>query len=231
MDKKLDPYFGDETGSDIKPERGAAPPVLEDTVTVSPESQGSGFSPRIRVIGALVLVAIAVVLVPLIFSQRDLRETTRVAPDAETDTQVVVTELDGAGNPDKKSVARRDGIPPPISPIAFPPDAVIAPVTEAEPPKAGPAVPSHPEKDVATKPTPQADRWYVQMGVFAQSANAERLKSQLQKAGFESADVESAEGGRKRVRIGPYTAAADARTAMAAIEHKTGLRGVVRELP
>lgn len=231
MDKKLDPYFGDETGSDIKPERGAAPPVLEDTVTVSPDSQGSGFSPRIRVIGALVLVAIAVVLVPLIFNQRELRDTTRVAPDAETDTQVVVTELDSSGSRDSKKDSRRDGIPPPISPIAFPPDAVTAPATDAEALKDSPAAQPSTETDAAKKPATRTDRWYVQMGVFAQGANAERLKSQLQQAGFESADIESAEGGRKRVRIGPYDDASDARTAMAAIERKTGLRGVVRELP
>mgnify|MGYP000383179190 CR=1 FL=1 len=229
MDKKLDPYFGDEPDSGKRPELGSAPPVLEDTVTASPETTGSAFSPRVRVIGALVLVAIAVLLVPLIFSKRELRDTTRVAPDAGTDTQVVVTELDRAGSDDN----RRDGIPPPISPVAFPPDVVTtpAPVTAAEPVDDKPSTRPLSQKETGTPPPAQADRWYVQMGVFAQGANAERLKTRLQQAGFETAGIESAEGGRKRVRIGPYDAAADARTAMAAIERKTGLRGVVRELP
>lgn len=231
MDKKLDPYFGDEPDSGKRPELGGAPPVLEDTVTASPETTGSAFSPRVRVIGALVLVAIAVLLVPLIFSKRELRDTTRVAPDAGTDTQVVVTELDRAGSDDN----RRDGIPPPISPVAFPPDVVTtpvtAPVTATEPADDKLSARSPSQKETGTPPPAHADRWYVQMGVFAQGANAERLKTRLQQAGFETAGIESAEGGRKRVRIGPYDAAADARTAMATIERKTGLRGVVRELP
>lgn len=227
MDKKLDPYFGDEPDSGKRPELGSAPPVLEDTVTAAPESSAPAFSPRVRVIGALVLVAIAVLLVPLIFSKRELRDTTRVAPDAGTDTQVVVTELDRAGSDDN----RRDGIPPPISPVAFPPDVVTTPVTAAEPADDKPSARPPSQKETGTPPAAQAERWYVQMGVFAQGANAERLKTRLQQAGFETAGIESAEGGRKRVRIGPYDAAADARTAMATIERKTGLRGVVRELP
>jgi cell division septation protein DedD len=233
-ENKLDPYFGDE--------KSDAPPVLRNTV--SPEESSapsSGFNPRYRVIGAVVLVLLAIVLLPFIFGKRELRDTTRVAPDGESDTQVVVTDLGRESGSGKD----KGGIPPPISPVAFPPDVVTVPEVAAE--GAPPALPDKSSAgstgdeapavktsagDSALKATPAAgNRWYVQMGVFAQASNADRLKDQLLKAGFDTVSVESADGGRKRVRVGPYEDARHAKTALAAIERKTGLRGVVRELP
>lgn len=232
-ENKLDPYFGEEKGN--------SPPVLRDTVAPeAPSGQmgasAGGFHPGYRVIGAVVLVLLAIVLLPFIFGKRELRDTTRVAPEGESDTQVVVTDI-GRGSGSGKE---REGIPPPISPVAFPPDIVTSPEVVAEgasPEKAG-AEPQN-AKAPAEKTTADASpprtapaagkNWYVQMGVFAQASNAERLRDQLNKAGFDTVSIESADGGRKRVRVGPYDDASHAKTALATIERKTGLRGVVRE--
>lgn len=229
-ENKLDPYFGEE--------RSDAPPVLRDTVAPEASSTSArGFSPGYRVIGAVVLVLLAIVLLPFIFSKRELRDTTRVAPEGESDTQLVVTDV-GRGSASSKE---REGIPPPISPVAFPPDIVTAPevvsesASPAKPDKAAPSDKATAEKSTAAAssviPAPPAGKsWYVQMGVFAQASNAERLRDQLNKAGFDTVSIESADGGRKRVRVGPYDDAGRARTALATIERRTGLRGVVREL-
>jgi cell division septation protein DedD len=229
-ENKLDPYFGEE--------RSDAPPVLRDTVAPeAPSTSARGFHPGYRVIGAAVLVLLAIVLLPFVFSKRELRDTTRVAPDGESDTQLVVTDV-GRGSASGKA---NEGIPPPISPVAFPPDIVTSPEVVSES-----ASPERPEKGspnekataersavVASSPMPAppaGKSWYVQMGVFAQTSNAERLRDQLNRAGFDAVSIESADGGRKRVRVGPYDDAGRARTALATIERKTGLRGVVREL-
>ncbi len=233
-ENKLDPYFGEE--------RSDAPPVLRDTLAPDAPSGSAGapargFNPGYRVIGAVVLVLLAIVLLPFIFSKRELRDTTRIGPAGESDTQLVVTDV-GRGPASGKA---REGIPPPISPVAFPPDIVTAPEVVSESPSPEkPAKGSLNDKAPAEKsaiaaspanPAPAAGRsWYVQMGVFAQTSNAERLRDRLNKAGFDAVSIESADGGRKRVRVGPYDDAGRARTALATIERKTGLRGVVREL-
>lgn len=227
-ENKLDPYFGEE--------KVGAPPVLRDTVAPTPSAPAGGFNPGYRVIGAVVLVLLAIVLLPFIFGKRELRDTTRVAPEGESDTQVVVTDV-GRGSGGGKE---REGIPPPISPVAFPPDIVTSPEVVSAPPEkpdAGSLNAKAPaEKSAADASPPKqvpaaAKSWYVQMGVFAQTSNAERLRDQLNKAGFDTVSIESADGGRKRVRVGPYDDASHAKTALATIERKTGLRGVVREFP
>jgi cell division protein FtsN len=73
------------------------------------------------------------------------------------------------------------------------------------------------EKPAAAKPGAQ----YLQVGSFANAADAEKLKARLALMGFE-AGVQIAELGSKgvwhRVRLGPYKTAADAESARAALK-------------
>lgn len=81
---------------------------------------------------------------------------------------------------------------------------------------------AHPQSPAAAQnPTATSGAQYLQVGSFANSSDAEKLKARLALMGFE-ANVQTAELGDKgvwhRVRLGPYKTAADLEKARAALK-------------
>ena len=182
-----------------------------------------------RLTGALILVAALVVLVPEIFSGRRAHEPTKDAPPAAPASEgpplrTYTTDLDAATAPPVGQAP--DAAPKTQAPATpEPPPAVAASVPPAAPP-AKPAVAPEPVR--AAEPAVAGD-WFVQVGSFAQVANAQRYAQQLRSQGYAAIVLPPAAGkSLSRVRVGPARtreAAAALLERLAASGHKGAVVG------
>ena len=172
-----------------------------------------------RLTGAIILVALIVLLVPEL-----LTGPIRMRP-VPAATAATVGAGDAAhGEPPLRSYTMTLGAPPPAEagPPAVSPQAPPVPPTPS--PQAGPAEQATPGEEPAAPQgslqgskspahsEPQEDRssassagWVVQLGSFASRQNAERLARSLERRGFRMS-VSSARAGSRilwRVRAGP----------------------------
>lgn len=176
-----------------------------------------------RLVGAGVLILALVLLGPLILDggpRVDPGEA--VAPGQRPDEMRTQTfEIGGrrqAPDTAPPSPVVAPPAPPPVeapvvpreAPATAASDLTIAPAPEREAPApAGkppvtPAVPAA-ELPPATPAAPAAGGFLVQVGTFAQEANAQRLTATLKQRGFEAFVSPLARGGKTlyRVRVGP----------------------------
>jgi DedD protein len=182
---------------------------------------------RQRLMGAAVLVVLAVVGFPLLFDTQprpisvdipiDIPDKNKVAPGAVPPALVKVpTEADAkaaelpptVGLGPKEEVvapapAAKDGGPA-VTPGAAPAAAAAAAAAQG---KEAPAV----AKDPATP------RYVVQVGAYAEDAKVREVRAKLEKAGLKTytQQADTKEGKRTRVRMGPYTDKAEAEKALA----------------
>jgi DedD protein len=166
---------------------------------------------RHRLIGATVLVLLAVTGFPLVFDTKP-RE---VAADIRIDM------------PDKDAVRSSQAPTPPPSVVSAPvpvPDADVPTEQKATDSVSKAVVPPSvmPEKapqaltkeeDVSPKPDPNSEksgdsapRFIVQVGAFAEEKKSIEVRSKLEKAGIKTYThiAQTKEGKRIRVRVGPY---------------------------
>jgi DedD protein len=189
-----------------------------------------------RLLGAAVLIALAVIFVPMFMSgsapQKSAEmETSNLAippaPDREFDKRVLSIDpaatnptAPGAGDVGKPVIApeqikREPPIEAPAAPAAQ--VATTQPVKPAAtPPKPAPAaeVPKPVEAPRLMPGQAASGRYYVNLGVYATGRNAQDLVANLKKGGF-AASLEATEYQGKpaeRVRVGPFAdrAAAEA---------------------
>ena len=167
---------------------------------------------RHRLIGATVLVLLAVIGFPLVFDTKP-RE---VSADIRIDM------------PDKDAVRSSQAPTPPPSVVTAPvpvPDAEVPTeqkATEVVAPKAVVPPSVMPEKtpqalakeeEVSPKPDPNSEksgdsapRFIVQVGAFAEEKKSNEVRSKLEKAGIKTYThiAQTKEGKRIRVRVGPF---------------------------
>ena len=197
-----------------------------------------------RVVGAVVLVALAVIFIPILLE----------GPDEETGPR----SLD---LPPPLEEMREGRIEPEEPVLVVPPEPVTtvvigengtaeptpAPAAEPEPPATVEA-PSEPEVETGPVPTPApsaepasppapaapapvAGGWVVQVGAFGQEANALALRDRLRQTGH-AAFVERVVVDAKpvfRVRVGPFTERAAAEARLSDLARDSGLQ--VRVMP
>lgn len=159
---------------------------------------------RERLIGALVLVALIVFLVPALLKGPG---TASDEPKA-ADTKSVEIMLDGATGPPEsdslvpepeiaqgKAEALSPMLPKTIEPVPPPPDAAIAEPQAPVPPQTGQAKPAATEQPA----------WAVQLGAFSSRRKAEGLVAELRSRGYSAFVLEYRAGGQllHRVRVGP----------------------------
>jgi DedD protein len=185
------------------------------------------FNPKYRIVGAIVLVALVVIFVPMILSGREpppeLKGAREAPPRAEiTETRVLVTPV----TPDEAT--------PPENSEAV--KVVQVPVENKPAPEAKPAAPVE-KPVVAKKPEPAKpatakieDGWMVQVGTFSNTENATRLRDRLRSLGHSVHADSVTVGGKKamRLRVGPFADRAKADKAQAQIRKETGVAGVVQ---
>lgn len=195
-------------------DNAAAPPTASETVEIARTKA------RRRLIGAAVLLGIGVIAFPLIFETQP-----RPIP---VDIAISVPAREGAAP-----------LPMPGAPTPAPPkpaNKLPEIVEKAEPEKAPVAKPADKPKPVdkpvektvavaAPVPAPAAsaataERFVIQVGAFAEDDAVRDARSKVEKLGLRTyiQAVETKEGKRTRVRVGPYTSREEADKAAAKLK-------------
>ncbi len=217
------------------------------------EDTSRSFNPKHRIVGAVVLVAAAVIIVPLILKNRAPQVPT--APVAETpvpDSKVEVTPVAPA-QPEPVNPAQ--AVPPPMpmtpgaqapaasgQPAAQVPESTAPASAEQNPPatpelapkKARSVAPAHiRHQAVHVAKASVTHGWVIQLGAFSNRTNALRVKQKLERKGFR-AELDRVKLDGKigvRVRVGPVKKNSEARMLQAHIARQTGIKGVVLAYP
>jgi DedD protein len=179
-----------------------------------------------RLIGAAVLIALAVIFVPMFLGRAPQQENTTL-------------HLDIPPPPDRKFETRTLPVTEPATPVA--PDKLVTvdthapgnlerqPDTQAAPPStvAAPAKAAAPDKATTANPvaaapstTTAGGRFAVQLGVYADPAHADALVMKLKKLGYTASreTIEYQGKPAQRVRVGPFADRAAAEAARLAIK-------------
>jgi len=200
-----------------------------------------------RMVGALVLVALAVIFLPMLFTREDeLRQVQVEAPAPPAVPALAQVQVEPVAVPepqviqDEALAAQEPSAP--STPIAPAPPAVVEPAPAPAPatapaahtPPAAPAPASKPvaapAKPVATAPAKVDGNglpvsWSVQLASLSNRANAENLQKTLRSQGY-NAYIRSAEG-TNRVFVGPLIERAEAERLRDVINRQQNLKGFV----
>jgi DedD protein len=209
------------------------------------------FNPRHRIVGAVILVALAVIFLPMLLSDRPPEtESPSLTDTPVPETRIVVAPVPlpgatpGKGEPAAKPAVPDKGAPKPTIvtksvPVESPNDSALAAMPPAKPPAPVAATRPTPEPRPAAEPKAAkappkaaagAKGWVVQVGVFSHPENARRLQDKLRQKGYavQLDPPHPTPGKTVRVEVGPYKDAAAARAAQARIQGDVGIKGVVR---
>jgi len=204
-----------------------------------------------RMVGALVLVALAVIFLPMLFTREDEMRQVRVeAPQAPAMPTLPEVKVDPVAVPEPQTLPQEPQQPeqPPVvvnesaapvttpsQPIAPSPQtqAQVQPKPQAPVPTPAPKVETPP----AAKPAASAGApskidanglpvsWSIQLASLSNRAGAESLQNTLRSQGY-NAYIRSA-GGMNRVYVGPLIERAEAERVRDAINRKQNLKGFV----
>ncbi|PJI49664.1 MAG: cell division protein [Pseudomonas sp.] len=183
---------------------------------------------RQRVVGALVLLALAVIFLPMLFSREDdVRQVVVEAPVMPKPPAMPTVEVQPTEVPEPQAEDVEDAVPPaqvvpapaPSAPIASQPAQSPQPKPPATQPAAPkPAAPAPQPAQASAAPAPQpAQRldsnnlpvsWSVQLASLSNRARADELQKSLRSQGY-NAYVRSFDG-MNRVFVGPVVERAEA---------------------
>ncbi|WLG99380.1 SPOR domain-containing protein [Pseudomonas beijingensis] len=205
-----------------------------------------------RMVGALVLVALAVIFLPMLFSRQDeQRQVTVDAPAAPQAPSVPPVQVEPVAVPEPQvlpqepvpsdeELAEQPAAPStPIAPVpatpapAAPSKPAVAPVAVPAAPAIKPA-PSQPITAAPTKPDTTQSRvdanglsvsWSVQLASLTSRESAENLQKTLRSQGY-NAYIRSADG-KNRVFVGPLIERAEADRLRDLLGRQQNLKGFV----
>ncbi|PMW98612.1 cell division protein [Pseudomonas sp. FW215-R2] len=206
-----------------------------------------------RMVGALVLVALAVIFLPMLFSRQDeQRQVTVEAPAAPQAPAVAQIQMETVAVPEPQvlpqepvpsddEVAEQTAPAAPIAPAPAPAAPAPAPVAKpvAVPPAPAPvakpaAAPAQPIAALSAKPDTTQSRvdanglsvsWSVQLASLSSRASAESLQKTLRSQGY-NAYIRSADG-KNRVFVGPLIERAEADRLRDLLSRQQNLKGFV----
>jgi DedD protein len=201
-----------------------------------------------RLIGAVVLVALAAIFIPMLFNGGEQTEMPtfgtnlppqpkqrfatievplQIPPPKPVETRVVTTQQEAKAQERQEVKETAPSAPP--KPTAARPATAETEKPFVVPPVKPQAVKPTLQPAVAVKP---AGGWAVQLGSFEKSANALAFRDKVRKQGY-AAFVEQQKGSSAtvyRVRVGPEIKRETADALKAKLE-KAGLKGVVMPHP
>ncbi|MDL5596958.1 SPOR domain-containing protein [Pseudomonas kribbensis] len=202
-----------------------------------------------RMVGALVLVALAVIFLPMLFSRQDeQRQVTVEAPAAPQAPAVAQIQMETVAVPEPQvlpqepvpsdyEVAEQTASAAPIAPAAPAPAPVAKPVAVAPAPAPvtkPAAAPAQPIAALSAKPDTTQSRvdanglsvsWSVQLASLSSRASAESLQKTLRSQGY-NAYIRSADG-KNRVFVGPLIERAEADRLRDLLSRQQNLKGFV----
>ncbi len=191
-----------------------------------------------RIIGALVLVSLAVIFVPMMFDEphSERRASTLQIPEEPPFPEVEMPEPETTEPPDYR-VEELDSTTPSTTPSTVPAEA-------PQPPETADAADPAPATDPATAPEPAREEqdpvsaeftgslegaWVVQLGSFGSDENATRLREKVREKGYSSHLQRVSRGGTQLTRVfsGPFAEKAEAERAKKALDQIFGLNSLV----
>lgn len=188
-----------------------------------------------RMIGALVLIALAVIFLPMLFSRQDEMRQVRVDPPAAPQAPLVPeVKVEPVPVPEpqvlpQEPVPSDEELAQPSMPIAPAPAPTPAkPAVAAKPATPAPAVaaaPAKPDTTPRVDPNGLPVSWSIQLASLSNRAGADNLQKSLRSQGF-NAYVRSADG-KNRVFVGPLVERAEAERLRDVINRQQKLKGFV----
>ena len=192
-----------------------------------------------RLVGAIVLVALAVIFIPMILQSPEQLQVPDAAipprPDAQFTDRLAAPAPQTPVAPAEP--ARQVMAPPSAAPAAKPaaPTPPPKPASAPATPEIPPAEMSNAEDVVPEKapPVPALGAWVIQVGVFNQEQNAQALAKRLRDKGYTTFVERFAgkAGPNFRVRIGPLRDRAQADQMLARVKHDENLPAMVKSYP
>ncbi|KAF2393990.1 SPOR domain-containing protein [Pseudomonas frederiksbergensis] len=201
-----------------------------------------------RMVGALVLIALAVIFLPMLFSRQDeQRQVTVQAPSAPQAPSVPQLQVEPVVVPEPQ-VLPQEPVPSddeiadqqapstpiaPAAPVVSTPAPVAKPVTPPPAPVVKPA-PAQPIAAAPAKPDTTQSRvdanglsvsWSVQLASLSSRASAESLQKSLRSQGY-NAYIRTADG-KNRVFVGPLIERAEADRLRDLLGRQQNLKGFV----
>jgi DedD protein len=197
-----------------------------------------------RLIGAIVLVSLAVIFIPIILEGPDDEWTPRSHSlpdkpqlDYRADVDLVLPPPTPAAEQQiPGEIAVKDAVAVTAQPVADPGKSVEVPAPPSEPVKVEPKPepkPSVKSPMLAAPVEKTLKGWFVQVGSFGQEMNARGLQERLAASGFK-AQLQKVEIGNKhayRVLVGPSVSRSEAEKLAASLKSGQQLKGMVVEYP
>ena len=186
-----------------------------------------------RIVGALVLVAVAAVVVPIVFDLRHDNATLERPVDIPPKPKDFTVRVLPLIHPDKEDA---DAQTPAVRPADAPSDGTDAPRPAPAaplPPAAVAAVPAPAASAPPAAPAPVSDGpqgWAVQVGSFSSEDRAVALRDRLRHRAFTAfVDRATLEAGQNsyRVEVGPELQRSDAEKLQAKLQRDAKLHGIV----
>lgn len=171
---------------------------------------------RHRLIGASLLVLVAVVGFPMVFDTQPrpipvdlpihIPAQPAISPLTPLAAAPAASEVPPADAPPAPAVVA------PVKPVAQPAEKPAE--KAAEKPAAKAAAPA-PGAQTSTKPDASGERFVVQVGAYADVASARVVRQKIERAGLKTYTqvAKTQQGNRTRVRLGPFNSRAEAERA------------------
>jgi DedD protein len=182
------------------------------------------FNPKHRIVGAIILVALVVIFVPMLLNENEpppeLKGVRETPPRGATETKVIVTP-----------VAAEEAKPRQNPEAVTKTETTPAIVESAPKPETKPAPVEKPAKAPAADKITQG--WVVQVGTFSNTENANHLRDKLKSHGHTVHTESVTLAGKKalRLRVGPFSNKELAVKAQAQINKELHVQGVVQSYP
>ena len=198
-----------------------------------------------RMVGALVLVALAVIFLPMLFSRQDeQRQVTVEAPAAPQAPAMPQVQMETVAVPEPQALPQ-EPVPTdeevaedtaPAAPVAPAPTAPIMITKPVAPPAVAKPIPAPAQPITASSSKPDTTQsrvdanglsvsWSVQLASLSSRASAESLQKNLRSQGY-NAYIRSADG-KNRVFVGPLIERAEADRLRDLLGRQQNLKGIV----
>ena len=192
-----------------------------------------------RLVGAIVLVSLAVIFVPIILEGPDDEWSPRsngmpVPPrmDYGVDMELALPPVETPETGEVEPMESGEPEEPVTVPVVVPPVAQPTEPVKPAPPPAQPSPPPAPPEKNESLPAPPPG-WYIQVGSFSQRMNAEGLRDRLQAAGH-TTQLQTINIGKAqvyRVLVGPAASRASAEQQNSRLATQQKIKGIVIEYP
>lgn len=188
-----------------------------------------------RLVGAVVLVALAVIFVPMLLQGNKRSGIPMFGSNVPAKPDLKAGEIDiPLQVPTPAPAASATVVEQPVKPQAVRPAVKAAEPAKTPEPAAAPAEQAQRLKPAVPASTaPPADGWAVQVGSFGAAHNAMKLRDSLRAKGYPAyvEQVKVSRGASYRVRVGPMLARGEAVALQGKLEAKLHMRGIVVHQP